>query len=53
MIVVRHLLAISLCPFLAAVVVPYWLLTSWADIDTRWGNVSSWEWLELDCLQAA
>src|SRR5262245_12416195 len=45
MIVVRHLLAILLCPFLAAVVVPYWLLTSWADIDTRWGNVSSWEWL--------
>src|SRR5262249_27361940 len=45
MIVVRHLLAILLCPFLAAVVVPYWLLTSWADIDTRWGNASSWEWL--------
>src|SRR5262249_3416074 len=45
MIVVRHLLAILLCPVLAAVVVPYWLLTSWADIDTRWGNVSSWEWL--------
>src|SRR5215471_21038204 len=45
MIVVRHLLAILLCPFLAAVVVPYWLLTSWADIDTRWGNVSSSEWL--------
>ena len=45
MIVVRHLLAILLCPFLAAVVVPYWLLTSWANIDTRWGNVSSWEWL--------
>src|SRR5262249_25224701 len=45
MIIARHLLAILLCPFLAAVVVPFWLLTSWADFDTRWGNASSWEWL--------
>jgi len=45
MIVVRHLSAILLCPFLAAVVVPYWLLTSWAGFDTRWGSVSSLEWL--------
>src|SRR5215475_8835581 len=45
MIVVRHLLAILLCPFLAAVMVPYWLLTSWAAFDTRWGNASSREWL--------
>src|SRR5262245_10670835 len=45
MIVGRHLLAILLCPFLAVVVVPYWLLTSWAAFDTPWGNVSSWEWL--------
>ena len=45
MVVVRHLLAILLCPFLAVVVAPCWLLTSWADFDTRWGNVSSLEWL--------
>ena len=45
MIVVRHLSAILLCPFLAAVVVPDWLLTSWAGFDTRWGSVSSLEWL--------
>ena len=45
MITVRHLLAILLLPFLAVVVVPYWLLTSWADIDTRWGNISPLEWL--------
>ena len=25
--------------------VPYWLLTSWADVDTRWGNLSVLEWL--------
>jgi protein-S-isoprenylcysteine O-methyltransferase Ste14 len=42
---VRHLLAILLLPFLAAVVAPYWLLTSWADVDTRWENYSSLEWL--------
>ena len=45
MIAVRHLLAILLLPFLAAVVAPYWLLTSWPDVDTRWGNLSSLEWL--------
>jgi hypothetical protein len=45
MIALRHLLAILLCPFLAAVMVPYWLLTSWADFDTRWGGVSLLQWL--------
>lgn len=39
MIVLRHLLAILLLPFLAVAVVPYWLLSSWAVIDTRWGSV--------------
>ena len=32
----RHLLAILLLPFMMAVVVPRWLLTSWAARDTRW-----------------
>lgn len=45
MIAVRHLLAILLLPFVATVVVPCWLLTSWADVDTRWGNLSALEWL--------
>jgi len=45
MIAIRHMLAILLLPFLAAVLVPYWLLTSWTDVDTRWGNVSLLEWL--------
>src|SRR5262245_20964347 len=39
MIVLRHLLAILLLPFLAVAVLPYWLLGSWAIIDTRWGSV--------------
>ena len=39
MIVLRHLLAILLLPFLAVAVFPYWLLTSWAAIDTRWDSV--------------
>ena len=37
MLVLRHLLAVLLLPFVAVVAVPYWLLTSWAGIDTRWG----------------
>jgi protein-S-isoprenylcysteine O-methyltransferase Ste14 len=45
MIVLRHLLAILLLPFTVVVVVPYWLLTSFAVIDTRWGNGSPLEWL--------
>ena len=38
MIAVRHLLAILRLPFVATVVVPCWLLTSW-------GNLSALEWL--------
>ena len=45
MVAVRHLLAILLLPFVATVVVPCWLLTSWADVDTRWRNLSALEWL--------
>lgn len=36
LIVLRHLLAILLLPFLAVVAVPYWLLTSFASLDPRW-----------------
>lgn len=39
MMVLRHLLAVLLLPFVAVVAVPYWLLTSWASIDTRWGRL--------------
>jgi protein-S-isoprenylcysteine O-methyltransferase Ste14 len=41
----RHLLAILLLPFTVVVVVPYWLLTSFAVIDTRWDHISLPEWL--------
>jgi protein-S-isoprenylcysteine O-methyltransferase Ste14 len=41
--VLRHLLAILILPFTAVVVVPYWLLTSFAAIDTRWDNISPLE----------
>ena len=36
----RHLLAILLLPFMVVVVVPYWLLASFpvGDIATRWGD---------------
>jgi protein-S-isoprenylcysteine O-methyltransferase Ste14 len=37
MMIARHLLAVLLLPFMAVVVVPNWLLTSWASINTRWG----------------
>jgi protein-S-isoprenylcysteine O-methyltransferase Ste14 len=43
--VLRHVLAILLLPFTAAVVVPTWLRTSFAAVDTRWGGVSLVEWL--------
>ena len=39
MTVLRHLQAILLLPFLAVVVLPYWLLSSWAAVDTRWRGV--------------
>jgi len=39
MTVFRHLLAILLLPFLAVVALPYWLLSSWAAVDTRWDSV--------------
>jgi protein-S-isoprenylcysteine O-methyltransferase Ste14 len=35
-VVLRHLLAILLLPFVAIVAVPYWLLTAFAGSDTRW-----------------
>jgi protein-S-isoprenylcysteine O-methyltransferase Ste14 len=37
--VLRHLLAIALLPFVAVVVIPYWLLASHAGVDTRWGGL--------------
>ena len=45
MIVLRHALAILLLPIVVVAVVPYWLLTMWPDIDTRWGSVSTLAWL--------
>ena len=35
-LVLRHLLAILLLPVMAAVVMPWWLLRAFADLDTRW-----------------
>ncbi len=47
MMLLRHLLAILLLPFVVVVVVPYGLLTSSAvgDMATRWSNVTPLEWL--------
>jgi protein-S-isoprenylcysteine O-methyltransferase Ste14 len=36
MMTFRHLLAVLLLPFTVVVLVPTWLLTSWAEADTRW-----------------
>lgn len=36
MMVLRHLLAILLLPFVMAVIVPRWLLRTYAGSDTRW-----------------
>ena len=36
MTILRHLLAILLLPFMVVVVIPRWLLRSWAASDTRW-----------------
>ena len=44
LVVLRHLAAILLLPFVVVAVVPHWLLTSWSG-DTRWGNASPLEWL--------
>ena len=41
----RHLLAILLLPFVVAVVVPQWLLNAFADGDTRWDDGSILAWL--------
>jgi protein-S-isoprenylcysteine O-methyltransferase Ste14 len=45
MMVLRHLLAILLLPFMAVVVVPYWLLSSFAAQETRWSSAGPLEWL--------
>jgi protein-S-isoprenylcysteine O-methyltransferase Ste14 len=49
MTVMRHLLAIALLPFVAIVAVPYWLLTSFAGTDTRWGGLSALGIIVLAC----
>jgi protein-S-isoprenylcysteine O-methyltransferase Ste14 len=36
----RHVLSILLLPFMVVVGVPLWLLTSFADVDHRWGDGS-------------
>ena len=41
----RHLLSIFLLPFLVVVVVPDWLLTTFAAGDTRWSTGSPFAWL--------
>lgn len=41
----RHLLSILLLPFLVVVVVPYWLLNTFATGDIRWGDGSILVWL--------
>ena len=41
----RHLLSIFVLPFLVVVVVPYWLLTTFAAGDTRWVGGSPIVWL--------
>lgn len=40
----RHLLAILVLPVVMAVVVPYWLLTRFELIDTRWSATSALAW---------
>jgi protein-S-isoprenylcysteine O-methyltransferase Ste14 len=41
----RHLLSILLLPFLVVVVVPYWLLATFAASDSRWLDSSPVMWL--------
>ena len=43
--ILRHLLAILFLPFVAAVVVPLWLLRSFAAADTRWQESLPIVWL--------
>ncbi|MEW6232681.1 MAG: isoprenylcysteine carboxylmethyltransferase family protein [Chloroflexota bacterium] len=45
LIMLRHVLAILLLPFLAVVVVPAWLLTAFAASDHRWSDSSPTVWL--------
>ena len=45
LMVLRHLLAILLLPFLVVVGVPFWLLGALAASDTRWGDSSLIAWL--------
>ena len=40
MTLLRHLLSILLLPVMVTVVVPRWLLTSWAHVDSRWPTES-------------
>lgn len=41
----RHTLSILLLPFLVVVVIPTWLLTTFAANDSRWGANGPIEWL--------
>src|SRR4030042_3100205 len=41
----RHLLSSLLLPFVVVVIIPYWLLTTFAASDTRWGNGLLIAWL--------
>ncbi len=45
MTLLRHLLSILLLPFVVTIVVPRWLLTSWATVDWRWPSGSQSELL--------
>lgn len=44
-LVLRHLLAVLLLPFVVVVAVPAWLLTDRTGIGTGWEGASLWEWL--------
>jgi protein-S-isoprenylcysteine O-methyltransferase Ste14 len=41
----RHLLSILLLPFVVVAVVPRWLTTAWAGVDTRWASGPGPAWL--------
>ena len=43
MMLLRHLASILLLPFLVVVVMPRWLLSSWARVDSRWPAGSALE----------
>jgi protein-S-isoprenylcysteine O-methyltransferase Ste14 len=40
MTLLRHLAAILLLPFVVTVIVPRWILTTWAHVDSRWPPAS-------------